>query len=57
MTGQEQEEQALREELERRIRILESLDDSTLGKLNRLDWLVLILIGLVLPVIATLAAR
>ena len=57
MTGQEQEQKALTEELERRIRILESLDDSTLGRFTRLDWLVLILIGVVVPVIMALAAR
>jgi hypothetical protein len=57
MTGQEREEVALREELERRIRILETVDESTLGRLNRLDWVVLILLGLVLPVILALVAR
>lgn len=57
MTSQERQEEALREELERRIRILESLDDSTLGSFTRLDWGVLILLGLVLPVILALVAR
>jgi hypothetical protein len=57
MSGQEREEDALREELERRIRILETVDESTLGRLNRLDWVVLILLGLVLPVILALVAR
>lgn len=57
MSGQERQEEALREELERRIRILETLDDSTLGRFTRLDWVVLILLGVVVPVIMALAAR
>lgn len=57
MTGQERQEEALREELERRIRVLESLDDSKLGSFTRLDWLVLVLLGVVVPVILALAAR
>ena len=57
MAGQEREEESLREELELRIRILESLDDSTLGRFTRLDWAVLIVLGVVLPIIMALAAR
>lgn len=39
-------------ELERRIRALEELDGATLGRFTGWDWLVCVLGGVVLPVVA-----
>jgi hypothetical protein len=57
MNDQERTEASLCEELERRIRIIESTDESSFGEFTRLDWIVLLLIGVVLPVVMALAAR
>ena len=43
---------ALVEELERRIRELESLDDAAIGSFTGWDWLVCVIGSLVLPAIA-----
>ena len=44
-------------DLERRIDELQRMGDDELGTFGRLDWLILILIAIVIPVIAIVAAR
>lgn len=44
-------------DLEQRIDRIENLGDEELGTFNRLDWVILVLIAIVLPVIAMIAAR
>jgi len=44
-------------DLERRIDELERMGDAELGTFGWHDWLILILIGIVIPVIAMVAAR
>ena len=44
-------------DLEQRIDELERMGDAELGTFGRLDWLILILIAIVIPVIAIVAAR
>jgi len=44
-------------DLEQRIDKIQSLGDDELGTFNRLDWLVLIVFAIVIPVIALVAAR
>jgi hypothetical protein len=47
----------LRADLERRIDTMQKMGDADLGTFNRLDWLILVLICIVIPVIAAVAAR
>ena len=44
-------------DLEKRIDRIENLGDEELGTFTRADWLILVLIAIVLPVIAMIAAR
>lgn len=44
-------------DLEQRIDRMQEMDDADLGTFNRLDWLILILISIVIPIIAVVAAR
>ena len=44
-------------DLERRIDKLQRMGDDELGSFGRLDWLILILIAIIIPVIAIVAAR
>lgn len=44
-------------DLEQRIDNIQRMDDTELGTFSRIDWLVLVLICLVIPVIAVVAAR
>jgi hypothetical protein len=44
-------------DLERRIDELQRMGDDELGTFGRLDWLILVLIAIVIPVIAIVAAR
>lgn len=43
--------------LEQRIDEMQSTGDAELGTFSRLDWLILILISIVIPVIVVVAAR
>lgn len=40
------------EELERRIREIDSLDDGRLGRFSRWDWVICVLGGLIVPYLA-----
>jgi hypothetical protein len=44
-------------DLEQRIDKIQNLGDEELGTFTRLDWLILIVIAIVLPVVAMIAAR
>jgi len=44
-------------DLEQRINKIQQMDDAELGTFSRIDWLVLVLICLVIPIIAVVAAR
>ena len=44
-------------DLEQRIDELQHMGDDELGTFGRLDWLILILIAIVIPIIALVAAR
>jgi len=44
-------------DLEQRIDKIQSLRDEELGTFNRLDWWILIVFAIVIPVIALVAAR
>ena len=44
-------------DLEQRIDELQDMGDDELGTFGRLDWFILILIAIVIPVIALVAAR
>jgi hypothetical protein len=44
-------------DLEQRIDKIQELGDEELGTFNRLDWLILIVFAIVIPVIALVAAR
>jgi len=50
-------DKSLYEDLERRIEIIENLDEEELGSFGTLDWTVLILFSLVIPLIAIVVAR
>lgn len=44
-------------DLERRIDAMQNMGDPELGTFNRFDWILLILISIVIPIIALVAAR
>ncbi len=44
-------------DLERRIETLQNMDDSELGTFGKLDWIILILASIVIPVIAVVMAQ
>jgi hypothetical protein len=44
-------------DLERRIDLMQDMGDDELGTFNRLDWIILVLFAIVIPVIALVAAR
>jgi hypothetical protein len=44
-------------DLEQRIDDMQAMDESKLGTFSRLDWIFLILISIVIPVIAVVLAR
>jgi len=44
-------------DLEQRIDKIQNLGDEELGTFNRLDWLILIIVAIVLPAMAMIAAR
>ena len=50
-------DKALFDDLERRIEIIEGLDDRELGTFSKLDWAFLIILSLVIPLIAIVVAR
>lgn len=47
----------LANELRKRIDTLDSMEESAFGAFTRLDWVILIVIALVLPTLALVAAR
>lgn len=55
--SQEQNTAELIADLEQRIDTMQNMGDAELGTLNRLDWIVLILISIVIPVIVVVIAR
>lgn len=44
-------------DLEQRIDTMQNMNDAELGSFNRLDWIALIVISIVIPVIAVVLAR
>jgi hypothetical protein len=44
-------------DLERRIDAMQNMGDPELGTFNRFDWILLILIAIIIPTIALVAAR
>jgi len=44
-------------DLEQRIDKMQNMGDTELGTFNRIDWVILIVFAIVLPVIAMVAAR
>ena len=44
-------------DLEQRIDKIQNLGDEELGTFNRLDWVILIIVAIVLPAMAMIAAR
>ena len=44
-------------DLEKRIDTLQAMDDGELGSFSRLDWAILVLLSIVIPVIAVVLAR
>jgi len=44
-------------DLEQRIDEMQAMDEAELGTFTRLDWIILILISIVIPVIAVVFAR
>jgi len=44
-------------DLEQRIDMMQAMGDTELGTFNYLDWLILIVFAIVIPVIAMVAAR
>ncbi len=44
-------------ELERRIDTMQNMGDAELGTITRLDWIILIVISIVIPVIVVVMAR
>jgi len=44
-------------DLEQRIDRMQNMGDAELGGFNRLDWIILILCSIVVPIIAAVAAR
>jgi hypothetical protein len=44
-------------DLERRIDRMQDMGDDDLGTFGRLDWIILVVIAIILPVIALVAAR
>jgi hypothetical protein len=47
----------LKRDLENRIQTIENLDDSELGSFKALDWWILIIVSLVIPIIVVEIAR
>lgn len=47
----------LAQDLERRIDTMQNMGDAELGTFNRLDWVILIVFAIVIPVIAMELAR
>jgi hypothetical protein len=54
---QQVKDKALVEDLEQRIDTLQAIPDEAFGAFTRLDWILLVIAAVVLPVIALLAAR
>ncbi len=44
-------------DLEKRIDTMQTMDDGELGSFGRLDWAILVVISIVIPVIAVVLAR
>lgn len=44
-------------DLEQRIDTMQNMGDAELGTFNRLDWIILVVISIVIPVIAVVLAR
>ncbi|MDH4056263.1 MAG: hypothetical protein OEW73_10395 [Gammaproteobacteria bacterium] len=44
-------------DLERRIDTMQNMGDAELGTINRLDWILLIVVSIVIPVIVVVVAR
>lgn len=44
-------------DLEQRIDKIQGLGDEELGTFNRLDWVILVIIAIILPAVALIAAR
>jgi len=57
MTLEQEDVKDLVLDLEQRIDIMQNMGDGELGTFTRLDWLILILFAIVIPVIAMVAAR
>jgi len=57
MTLEQEDVKDLVLDLEQRIDIMQNMGDDELGTFTRLDWLILIVFAIVIPVIAMVAAR
>ena len=44
-------------DLEKRIDMMQNMGDAELGGFKRLDWIILVLFSIVIPIIALVAAR
>lgn len=44
-------------DLEKRIDAMQDMDESQLGTFGRLDWIILIVVSIIIPVIVLVAAR
>ena len=53
----QEDEPDLLSDLEKRIDIVQNLGDDELGSFNRLDWVILIVFAIIIPVIAMELAR
>ena len=54
--SQKEDDNPLVEDLERRIEILENMDDAEFGSFTRLDYLILVIGAVALPVLALILA-
>ena len=57
MTLEQEDVKDLVLDLEQRIDIMQNMGDDELGTFTRLDWLILVVFAIVIPVIAMVAAR
>lgn len=54
---QDHPDDELANELRRRIKTLDSMEESAFGAFTRIDWVILIVVAVVLPTLALVAAR
>jgi len=55
--SQSEDDQKIVEDLERRIEILENLDDAEFGSFTRIDYIILIIGAVLLPTLALILGR